>query len=518
MNAAAKSSSVRLFVAVAALLTGIVNLLGALVRLVGALVASLTAAVQTWGAARAKKAPASVPAVAARPWVAPMSAPAPAHAPAVVPPVVRSRVLVPTICEAAPVVQLPARRAPYRLPSPTCLTAVDTNAVQADQDKLQATAATLVETLGQYGVQGKVEDILPGPTVTTYEMSLAAGTKVSKVTGLVDDMALALGGKVRILAPIPGKNRIGFEVPNDKQAPVALRDLIEDHRFGANGAALPIVLGRDSSGAPIYADLAAMPHVIVAGATGAGKSVGLNVMLMSLLYRRTPEQLKLIMIDPKVVELAPFNKLPHLLCPVITDMDKAATALQWAVDEMERRYQLLGEAGARNISSYNDKVSAAQKLPWIVIVVDEFADLVMQHGDEVEKTMARLAQKARAAGMHVILATQRPSRDVITGIIKANFPSRIAFRVSQRENSGIILGEQGAEHLLGKGDMLVKLSGASEAVRVQCPWVSENEVQAVTDFIRSQGEPRYDSAVLGAQSAVEAPVNGRRRGGLRVVA
>jgi DNA segregation ATPase FtsK/SpoIIIE, S-DNA-T family len=247
--------------------------------------------------------------------------------------------------------------------------------------------------------------------------------------------------------------------------------------------------------------------------------VGLNVMLMSLLYRRTPEQLRLLMVDPKVVELAPFNKMPHMLCPVITDMDKAVVALKWAVGEMERRYQLLAEAGTRNIASYNEKASSGQKLPWIVIVVDEFADLVMQQGEEVEKVMARLAQKARAAGMHVILATQRPSREVITGVIKANFPTRIAFRVSQRVDSSIILDEQGAEHLLGKGDMLVKLNGASDALRVQCPWVSEKEVQAVTDFIRAQGETRYDSNVLGgAQSAnVEAPVNGRRRAQLRAV-
>ena len=539
MNAAAKSSTVRLYVAVVGLLSAVLGLLGGMVGLLAAAVSAATQALQGLSKRSAASrtpvpvapfGPAIQPTVGRAAPVAPvqMVPVAPARLTLVPPPPaptlyqvpeqpVRSRVIQPTICEAAPVVQLPVRRAPYRLPSPTCLTAGAADGVQADQGKLQATAAKLVETLGQYGVQGKVEDILTGPTVTTYEVSLAAGTKVSKVTSLVDDMALALGGKVRILAPIPGKNRIGFEVPNDKQTAVALRDLIEDKRFWATDAALPVVLGKDTSGAPVYADLAAMPHVIVAGATGSGKSVGLNTMLMSLLYRRTPEQLKLLMIDPKVVELAPFNKMPHMLCPVITDMDKAATALQWAVGEMERRYQLLAEAGTRNIASYNDKVSAGQKLPWIVIVVDEFADLVMQQGEEVEKTMARLAQKARAAGMHVILATQRPSREVITGIIKANFPTRIAFRVSQRVDSGIILDEQGAEHLLGKGDMLVKLSGASEAVRVQCPWVSENEVQAVTDFIRSQGEPRYDSAVLGTQSAVEAPVNGRRRAQLRAV-
>jgi S-DNA-T family DNA segregation ATPase FtsK/SpoIIIE len=274
-----------------------------------------------------------------------------------------------------------------------------------------------------------------------------------------------------------------------------------------------------------------MPHVIVAGATGAGKSVGLNVMLTSLLYRRTPEELRLLMIDPKVVELAPFDRIPHMLLPVVTDMKQAATALKWAVDEMERRYQLFADAGTKNIGTYNNwvervcrgeiknpnaKVSIGkdhnglpdevkdpegvaplpEKLPQIVIVVDEFADLMMQQGKEVEAAVARLAQKARAAGMHVILATQRPSVDVITGMIKANFPTRVAYRVAQKVDSRTILDEQGAEHLLGRGDMLIKLNGTNETKRVQCPMVSEEEVQLVTDYLRSQGEPVYDDNIL----------------------
>jgi len=424
----------------------------------------------------------------------------------------------------------------FELPSIDFLVAakVDPN-LAIDKDKLFQTAEKLVQTLAHYGVQGKVEDILPGPTVTTYEVSPAPGTKVSKVAGLADDLALALARTVRIVAPIPGKNRIGFEVPNERRVPVSLRDLIEDRRFQSLDVPLPVVLGRDILGAPVYADLASMPHVIVAGATGAGKSVGLNVMLTSLLYRRTPEELRMLMIDPKVVELAPFDRIPHMLLPVVTDMKQAATALKWAVDEMERRYQLFADAGTKNIGTYNNWVSRVRSgeiknpaprtvlakdvngftdavkpaegsdegtaplpepLPFIVIVVDEFADLMMTQGKEVEAAVARLAQKARAAGMHVILATQRPSVDVITGIIKANFPTRIAYRVSQRVDSRTILDEQGAEHLLGKGDMLIKLNGTNDTKRVQCPWVSEEEVNVVTEHLRAQGEPIYDDNIL----------------------
>jgi S-DNA-T family DNA segregation ATPase FtsK/SpoIIIE len=406
--------------------------------------------------------------------------------------------------------------------------------VVVDEEALYKSAELLVKTLADYGVTGKVEDILPGPTVTTFEVSPAAGTKVSKVASLADDLALALARKVRIVAPIPGKSRIGFELENAKRVPVNLRDLIEDRRFQSMEAALPVVLGRDILGKPFYVDLAVMPHAIVAGATGSGKSVGLNVMLTSLLYRRDPSQLRLLMIDPKVVELAPFDGIPHMLLPVVTDMKQAATALKWAVDEMERRYQLFADAGTKNVATYNDYVGRVVRgevknpaprtvvakdhnglpeairpgegeqgvaplptpMPLIVIVVDEFADLMMQQGKEVETAVARLAQKARAAGIHVILATQRPSVDVITGMIKANFPTRIAFRVAQKVDSGTILDERGAEHLLGKGDMLIKLYGTNDTRRVQCPWVSEEEVQRVTDFLRTQGSPVYDENIL----------------------
>lgn len=418
---------------------------------------------------------------------------------------------------------------------------VDPN-LAIDKDTLLKNAELLVKTLADYGVSGRVEDILPGPTVTTFEVSPAAGTKVSKVASLADDLALALAKKVRIVAPIPGKNRIGFELPNERRIPVNLRDLVEDRRFQGFDAPLPVVLGRDILGNPVYADLASMPHVIVAGATGAGKSVGLNVMLTSLLYRRSPEELRLLMIDPKVVELAPYDRIPHMLLRVVTDMKQAATALKWAVDEMERRYQLFADAGTKNIGTYNAWVGKVvrgeiknpfpktvlakdvtgmsveikpgegetgeaplpETLPLIVIVVDEFADLMMQQGKDVEAAVARLAQKARAAGMHVILATQRPSVDVITGMIKANFPTRIAYRVAQKVDSRTILDEQGAEHLLGRGDMLIKLNGTNETKRVQCPMVSEEEVQAITDFLRTQGEPVYDENILKPRDDEEA--------------
>ncbi len=421
----------------------------------------------------------------------------------------------------------------FTLPSTTTLEPPGDEFIVVDEEKLRESAVLLEKTLADYGVSGKVEEIHPGPTVTTFEVVPAAGTKVSKVASLADDLALGLSRKVRIIAPIPGKARIGFELPNDRRIPVSMRELVEDQRFLDLKVPLPCVLGRDIVGAPYFADLASMPHVIVAGATGAGKSVGLNVMLISLLFRRTPAELRLLMIDPKVVELAPFDRIPHMLLPVVTDMKQAANALKWAVDEMERRYQLFANAGTKNIGTYNgwvekvergearppkptkvaaisaeglevevpaakdgSDVAMPEKLPYIVIVVDEFADLMMQQGKDVEVSVARLAQKARAAGMHVILATQRPSVDVITGMIKANFPTRIAFRVAQKVDSRTILDEQGAEHLLGRGDMLVKMNGATDTRRVQCPFVSEEEVQRITDFLRAQGEPIYDEAIL----------------------
>ncbi|MBN2193667.1 MAG: DNA translocase FtsK [Polyangiaceae bacterium] len=427
------------------------------------------------------------------------------------------------------------RRDGFQMPSPSLLEQSPDEIQRDDEDRLKENARLLEKTLADFGVSARVTDIRPGPTVTTYEVKPAAGTKVSKVVGLADDLALGLSRKVRI-NPHPEKGCIGFELPNDHRPRVFLRDLVEHRGFSdlAGTEPLPMVLGRDPVGKPFYADLTAMTHVIVAGATGAGKSVGINVMLASLLFSRTPDELRLLMIDPKVVELAPFDGIPHMLLPVVTDMKQAAAALRWAVDEMERRYQLFADAGTKNVRTYNawvdrvvrgeipapdverlnaltaegavvsvsaakdggDGVNLPGRLPYIVVVVDEFADLMMQQGKDVEVSVARLAQKARAAGIHVILATQRPSVDVITGMIKANFPSRIAFRVAQKVDSRTILDEQGAEHLLGKGDMLVKMNGRTDMLRVQCPFISEEEVAALTDFLRSQGTPQYHDAIL----------------------
>ena len=437
---------------------------------------------------------------------------------------------------------VPAAGAGFRLPRTDFFDPPSENLPKEDPQALYERANQLTRVLATYGVSGTVADIHTGPTVSTFELVPEEGTRVNKVAGLSDDLALGLACPVRIIAPIPNKNRIGFEIPNKDRIPVNLRELVEDRRFIESTYPLPVVLGRDIVGKPFFADLAAMPHVIVAGATGAGKSVGLNVMLTSLLTRRTPDDLRMLMIDPKVVELAPFDKIPHLLLPVVTDMKQAANALKWAVDEMERRYQLFANAGTKNIATFNGWVARCargevrgyvptktstevladgsllevgpekdprpmpEKLPYIVIVVDEFADLMMQQGKDVEVSIARLAQKARAAGMHVILATQRPSVDVITGMIKANFPTRIAFKVTQKVDSRTILDEMGADQLLGRGDMLVKLNGTNETRRVQCPFVSEEEVQRITDFLRLQGEPVYDERILAPRDEDGSPV------------
>jgi S-DNA-T family DNA segregation ATPase FtsK/SpoIIIE len=393
--------------------------------------------------------------------------------------------------------------------------------IRIDEQTLRENARQLAEKLEAYGVKGRVDEIHPGPVVTMYEFEPQSGTKISKIAGLSDDLAMALAAhKVRIVAPIPGKARVGFELPNKERQTVYLRELLEDERWHRLKAALPVTFGKDIAGQPVYGDLARMPHLLVAGATGAGKSVGLNVLLCSLLARRTPDEVRMLMIDPKVVELAVFDGIPHMLLPVVTDMKKAALALRWAVDEMERRYQLFADAGARNIATFNARVEKVQrgemaadklfrsredehatprtpeKLPYVVVVVDEFADLMMVAAKDVEAAIARLAQKARAAGIHVILATQRPSVDVITGMIKANFPARVAFKVSQREDSKTILGRNGAEHLLGMGDMLMIPPGSSDLHRVHSAYVSEDEVKRLCDHLRDQGKPVYDEKIL----------------------
>jgi len=430
----------------------------------------------------------------------------------------------------------------FMLPPTNLLTEVVESVERIDEQTLKDNAVKLCEKLEAYGVRGRVDEIHPGPVVTMYEVEPASGTKVSKIASLADDLAMALAAeKVRIVAPIPGKARVGFELPNKHRETVFLRELLEDDRWRRHDGLLPVAFGKDIAGRPVFGDLSKMPHLLVAGATGSGKSVGLNVMLVSLLMKKSPEQVRLLMIDPKVVELAVFDAIPHMLLPVVTDMKKASRALRWAVDEMERRYQLFADAGARNVITYNARIERVlrgeltmdqlmprragkmraidpdgqevllnpdegetpdandiepKRLPNIVLVVDEFADLMMVAAKDVESAIARLAQKARAAGIHVILATQRPSVDVITGMIKANFPSRVAFKVSQREDSKTILGRNGAEHLLGMGDMLTLMPGASDLQRVHCAYISEDEVKAVCDFLRLQGEPVYDEDII----------------------
>lgn len=430
----------------------------------------------------------------------------------------------------------------FHLPSTELLDEPDASVIHVDADALRENAELLTEKLAAYGVRGRVDEIHPGPVVTMYEFEPQSGTKVSKIAGLADDLAMALAAqKVRIVAPIAGKARVGFELPNETRQTVHLREILEDRRWEKHAGALPIALGKDIAGQPVYADLSRMPHLLVAGATGSGKSVALNVMLTSILAKKTPEEVRMLMIDPKVVELQVFDGIPHMLLPVVTDMKKAALALRWAVDEMERRYQLFADAGTRSIDTYNrrvdrvlrgdmsvekfmpkrkGKVSAQdengqeilldpvegemadaesftpEKLPYVVAVVDEFADLMMVAAKDVETCIARLAQKARAAGIHVILATQRPSVDVITGMIKANFPARVAFKVSQRQDSMTILGRSGAEHLLGMGDMLMIPPGASDLQRVHAAFVSEDEVRAVCDYLREQGDPEYREEIL----------------------
>ena len=478
-----RSAAYSFFAALAALVAALFRLLSAL--------AVLLARAVVWLAGRVHALAAAIP---AKPPVALLAKTLPsksetAEAPRPGPTVFQAPLLalVPALPQHVPAqaFQATATRAP-RAPTTDLLTSQSASPAPARDDaKLQATANLLLGTLRHFGVEGTLEATLSGPTVTTFEVAPAPGTKAAKVVGLDDDLSLALGRKVRVLAPVPGKSRLGFEIANETSTKVALRDLLEDSRFEtfAAQAALPVVLGRDMMGKPMYADLAAMPHAIVAGETGSGKSVGLNVMLLSLLYKRSPEQLKFLMIDPKAVELTPYNGLPHMLRPVVTDMDRAAEDLAWAVTEMDRRYQLFAATGVKNLASYNARATT-EKLASVVIVIDEFADLILSN-KKVEKLVTRLAQKSRAAGIHMIIATQRPSMNVITGTLKANCPTRMAFRVADGVNSRIILDEQGAENLLGRGDMLLKMNG--ETKRVQCPWVSEEEIARVTGALHAQG-------------------------------
>lgn len=416
--------------------------------------------------------------------------------------------------------------APFNLPSLDLLAEPPVDkAPKLDKLALERNARLLENVLDDFNVKGEITAVRTGPVVTMYELEPAPGIKASRVVGLAEDIARNMSAISARVSPIPGRTVMGIELPNQDRQMVALKELAACADFAEAKGNLPIILGKDIAGEPIIADLAAMPHLLVAGTTGSGKSVGLNVILLSLLYRFTPTELRLILIDPKVLELKTYDDIPHLLSPVVTEPAKSVRALKWAVEEMERRYRMMSAISSRNITSFNEKVSAAiakgkplgrrvqtgfdpetgeqlfeeeqldyQPLPQIVLIVDELADLMVTVGKEIEVLIQRLSQKSRAAGIHLIMATQRPSVDVITGVIKANLPTRISFKVTSRIDSRTILGEQGAEQLLGRGDMLYK-PNTGAMVRVHGPFVSDEEVEAVADHWRAQGSPTYIDAV-----------------------
>ena len=366
---------------------------------------------------------------------------------------------------------------------------------------LAENAAKLQKTLYSFGVSAKVENVSVGPTITRYELKPAEGTRVSKIANLADDIALNLAAEtIRIEAPIPGKQAVGIEVPNDKKEAVHLREVIESDEFENNKSKLSVALGKDVAGKTVVADIGKMPHVLIAGSTGSGKSVCINSIITSIIYNAKPSEVKLVMIDPKVVELSVYNGIPHLLIPVVTDPKKAAGALAWAVIEMDDRYNKFAQKGVRDLKGYNkaiEKENENLKLPQIVVIVDELADLMMVAAKDVEEAICRLAQKARAAGMHLVIATQRPSVDVITGLIKANVPSRIAFAVSSQIDSRTILDCSGAEKLLGKGDMLFSPVGSNKPQRIQGAFVSDDEVEKIVDFIKMNvGEVSYNEEIM----------------------
>ena len=398
-------------------------------------------------------------------------------------------------------------RSGFKLPSLNLFTSGRDTSRASNTAALQARARMLEKKLLDYGVEGRVVSVCPGPVVTQFEFEPAPGTKLSRVSALQDDLARALSAvSVRIAGNIPGKSVIGIEIPNEKRETVLLHQVLSSKEFGDASHKLPLALGVDIGGQPVVADLAKMPHLLVAGTTGSGKSVAVNGMICSMLTTHTPQQLRLILVDPKMLELSLYEAIPHLLVPVVTNPHKAAKALAWAVYEMERRYQLMSEARVRNIDSYNRRSSGdgeAESLPHIIIVIDELADLMMVAGREVEQSICRLAQKARAAGLHLILATQRPSVDVITGLIKANLPSRISFRVASKVDSRTILDQIGAEYLLGHGDMLF-LSGGRHLTRVHGAFISDAEVINIVEHLKEQGLPEYREEVFELPADADA--------------
>ena len=426
----------------------------------------------------------------------------------------------------------------FRLPPAKLLKAPGKAASGLSKQELEATAVELETVLGDFSVKGEITESRYGPVVTRHDLEPAPGTKSQRVISLADDIARSMSAVSVRVAVVPGQNVIGIELPNTDRQVVVLREILDHAVWQSDGSNLPMALGKDIAGAPVIVDLAKMPHLLVAGTTGSGKSVGINAMILSLLYRHTPETCRMILVDPKMLELSVYDGIPHLLSPVVTEPSKAVTALKWAVREMETRYRNMAKLNVRNIAGYNERVAKARDegevltrrvqtgfdaetgrpvfeeeildltpLPFIVVVIDEVADLMLVAGKEIEAAVQRLAQMARAAGIHVIMATQRPSVDVITGTIKANFPTRISFQVTSRIDSRTILGEQGAEQLLGRGDMLF-MEGGGRVTRVHGPFVSDDEVQAVADFLRKQGEPDYNEKVVAEEEEADAVPSG----------
>lgn len=411
----------------------------------------------------------------------------------------KSSVAVETSEEGSSAVPKAAGEKTYRLP-PVSMLKPGPQHIVGLSDEVRENARILQETLQSFNIDAKILNASQGPSITRYELEPAAGVKVSKIVHLADDIALKLAATdIRIEAPIPGKAAVGIEVPNKKLTGVNLRDVIDTDTFRKAAGGVPVCLGKDIAGNPIVADLTKMPHLLVAGSTGSGKSVCINTFIASILFKQRPEDVKLILIDPKVVELSNYNGIPHLLTPVVTDPKKAASVLRWAVREMDDRYKRFAITHTRDISRYNE-LHPEDTMSFIVIIIDELADLMMMASDDVEKSIIRLGQKARACGMHLVLATQRPSVDVLTGLIKANVPSRIAFAVSSQVDSRTILDMAGAEKLIGKGDMLFYPLGASKPLRVQGAFISDSEIDEMVEFIKAQGGPNYDEAVQKAQS------------------
>jgi S-DNA-T family DNA segregation ATPase FtsK/SpoIIIE len=413
----------------------------------------------------------------------------------------------------------------FRLPDIALLDPMDQADDTPNQESLLMNSRILEKKLADFGVAGEVTEVSPGPVITMYEYKPAPGVKISKIVGLADDLALALkAASIRIVAPIPQKGTLGIEIPNVSRQPVVIRDVVDDLVFSKRKGRLLLALGKDTTGKPMVTDLARMPHLLIAGATGTGKSVCLNAIIISLLYQATPDEVRLLLIDPKRIELTAYEGIPHLLHPVITDPKKANSGLKWAVAEMERRYELLSLKGVRSVERYNQMVFKAKKsrprlktppptgeseqaeeqpLPYLIIIIDELADLMIVASREVEESIIRLAQMARAAGMHLVLATQRPSVDVLTGIIKANISARISFQVSSKTDSRTILDANGAEALLGAGDMLMLPPGTAKLQRIHGAYAAETEIRRLTDFLRKQRKPDYDDTILNYKEKSE---------------